>query len=153
LNSEAAPTECMGPGRIIRNAPVSQNTKRCIVPVACPPILAMLRPLPPPRVPMKDWIRNALSIRQPRRPAPVGQLPPVGALIMRGPVKMLVTHPLPAELWDWLVLSGWRNMPVKDDRRKGMQLPEGALKALIDADPAERNQVHARILELAEPEV
>ena len=56
---------------------------------------------------MKDWIRNALSIRQPRRPAPVGSLPPVGALIMRGPVKMLVTHPLPAELWDWLVLSGW----------------------------------------------
>ena len=102
---------------------------------------------------MKDWIRNALSIRQPRRPAPVGSLPPVGALIMRGPVKMLVTHPLPAELWDCLVLSGWRNMPVKEDRRKGMQLPEGALKALIDADPAERNQVHARILERAEPEV
>ena len=102
---------------------------------------------------MKDWIRNALSIRQPRRPAPVGSLPPVGALIMRGPVKMLVTHPLPAELWDWLVLSGWRNMPVKDDRRRDMQLLEGALKALIDADPAERNQVHARILELAEPEV
>ena len=51
------------------------------------------------------------------------------------------------------MLSGWRNMPVKEDRRKGMQLPEGALKALIDADPAERNQVHARILELAEPEV
>ncbi len=104
-------------------------------------------------IPPKDWIRNALSIRQPRRPAPVGSLPPVGALILRGPVKMLVTHPLPAELWDWLVLSGWRNMPVKDDRRKGMLLPEGALKALIDADPAERNQVHARILELAEPEV
>lgn len=88
---------------------------------------------------MKDWIRNALSIRQPRRPASVGSLPPVGALIMRGPVKMLVTHPLSAELWDWLVLSGWRNTPVKDDRRKGMRLPEGALKALIDADPAERN--------------
>ena len=83
----------------------------------------------------------------------MGSLPPVGALIMRGPVKMLVTHPLPAELWDWLVLSGWRNMPVKDDRRKDMQLLEGALKALIDAGPAERNQVHARILELAEPEV
>ena len=113
----------------------------------------MLPPSPLCTAPLKDWIRNALSIRQPRRPAPVGSLPPVGALIMRGPVKMLVTHPLPAELWDWLVLSGWRNMPVKDDRRKDMQLLEGALKALIDADPAERNQVHARILELAEPEV
>ena len=77
----------------------------------------MLPPSPLCTAPMKDWIRNALSIRQPRRPAPVGSLPPVGALIMRGPVKMLVTHPLPAELWDWLVLSGWRNMPVKEDRR------------------------------------
>ncbi|MBL7088751.1 hypothetical protein [Acidovorax sp.] len=101
---------------------------------------------------MRDWIRNALSIRQPRRPAPVGARPAVGVFIVRGPVKMLVTHPVPAELWDWLVLSGWRNMPVKADRRKGMLLPDGALKGLIDADPAERNQTHARILELAEPQ-
>ena len=102
---------------------------------------------------MKDMFRTLLSIRQKRKPAPVGPLPAVGTVILRGQVKMAVTHPLPRELWDWLVLSGWRNMPVKEDRRKGMQLPEGALKALIDADPAERNQVHARILELAEPEV
>ena len=102
---------------------------------------------------MKDMFRTLLSIRQKRKPAPVGPLPAVGTVILRGQVKMAVTHPLPRELWDWLVLSGWRNMPVKEDRRKGMQLPEGALKALIDVDPAERNQVHARILELAEPEV
>ena len=102
---------------------------------------------------MKDMFRTLLSIRQKRKPAPVGPLPAVGTVILRGQVKMAVTHPLPRELWDWLVLSGWRNMPVKDDRRKDMQLLEGALKALIDADPAERNQVHARILELAEPEV
>jgi len=101
--------------------------------------------------PMKDWIRNVFSIRQQRRPEPVGPRPVAGVFIVRGPVKMLVTHPVPAELWDWLVLSGWRNMPVKEDRRKGMQLPEGALKALMDADPAERNQTHARILALAEP--
>lgn len=101
---------------------------------------------------MKDWIRNALSIRQPRRPAPVGSLPAVGLFIARGPTKMRVTHPVSAELWDWLVLSGWRNMPVKTDRRKGMLLPDGALKALMDADPGERNQAHARILELAQPE-
>ena len=101
---------------------------------------------------MKDMLRNLLSIRQQRRPAPVGSLPQVGATIQRGEVKMAIDRPVSRELWDWLVLSGWRNMPVKDDRRKGMQLPEGALKALIDADPAERIQVHARILELAEPE-
>ncbi|PUA98664.1 hypothetical protein C8C99_3540 [Acidovorax sp. 107] len=100
---------------------------------------------------MKDWIRNALSIRQPRKPAPVGSLPAVGVFIVREGTKMLVTHPVSAELWDWLVLSGWRNMPVKADRRKSMLLPDGALKALIDATPAELNQTHARLLALAEP--
>ena len=82
----------------------------------------------------------------------MGSLPPVGALILRGPVKMLVTHPLPAELWDWLVLSGWRNLPVKDDRRKGLLAPTDALKTLLEADPQQRNHAHDRILEQAQPE-
>ena len=100
---------------------------------------------------MKDWIRNALSIRQPRRPAPVGSLPPVGALIMRGPVKMLVTHPLPAELWDWLVLSGWRNVPEANGRRQSIELPARTMKELLDAAPSEREALHARILRTTTP--
>ena len=51
-----------------------------------------------------------------------------------------------------LVLSGWRNLPVKTDRRKGMLVPEGALKELMDADPLERNRAHSRILEQAKAE-
>ncbi|PJI99329.1 hypothetical protein CLU85_4173 [Acidovorax sp. 69] len=101
---------------------------------------------------MKDLIRTIFSIRQDRRPAPVGHLPPVGTVILRGELKMVVTHLVPGELWDWLVLSGWRNMPVKTDRRKGMRLPDEALKTLIDAEPHERNQVHARLLEQALPQ-
>jgi hypothetical protein len=101
---------------------------------------------------MKDLLRNLLSIRQKRKPAPVGPLPQVGSTILRGEVKMAVNQPLPRELWDWLVLSGWRNMPVKNDRRKGLVAPEGALKELIDADPQERNRAHSRILEQAERE-
>ena len=61
-------------------------------------------------------------------------------------VKMKVTHPVPRELWDWLVLSGWRNVPVKNDRRSYQWLPDAALKELLDADPAQRNQAHARVL-------
>ncbi|KRD16626.1 MULTISPECIES: hypothetical protein [Acidovorax] len=101
---------------------------------------------------MKDMFRTLLSIRQKRRPAPVGPLPAVGTVILRGEVKMAITHPVPRELWDWLVLSGWRNLPVKNDRRKGQRVPEGALKELIDTDPQERNQAHSRILEQAQPE-
>ncbi|HTH10458.1 MAG TPA: hypothetical protein VMA55_12890 [Acidovorax sp.] len=98
---------------------------------------------------MKDLFRTLLSIRQKRRSPPVGPLPPVGATIIRGQVRMAITQPVPRELWDWLVLSGWRNLPVKKDRRQGLTVPEGALQELIDADPQERNRAHARILEQA----
>ncbi|MCO5358484.1 hypothetical protein [Acidovorax kalamii] len=102
--------------------------------------------------PMKDWIRNVLSIRQARRPAPVGQVPAVGTDIQRGELKMAVTHRISGELWDWLVLSGWRNLPVATDRRRGVRLPDEALKTLMDAAPQERNQVYARLLEQAQPQ-
>lgn len=101
---------------------------------------------------MKDLFRTLLSIRRQRRPAPVGPLPEEGTCIVRGPVKMAITHAVSPELWDWLVLSGWRNLPVKTDRRKGLLAPRGALKELIDADPLERNRAHSRILEQARPE-
>ena len=101
---------------------------------------------------MKDLLRTLFSIRQQRKPAPVGPLPQVGTHIIRGEIKMAVNQPVSRELWDWLVLSGWRNMPVKNDRRKGQLVPEGALKTLIDADPQERNRAHSRILEQAQPE-
>ena len=101
---------------------------------------------------MKDWIRNVLSIRQARRPAPVGQVPVGGTSIRRGALKVAVTHRISGELWDWLVLSSWRNLPVATDRRRGMRLPDEALKTLMDADPQERNQVYARLLEQAEPQ-
>ena len=101
---------------------------------------------------MKDWIRTALSIRKKRRAPPVGGLPPVGATIVRGPVKMTVTQEITPELWDWLVLSGWRNLPVKVDRRKGMRAPQSALRELARVTPQERERVHARLLELAKPE-
>lgn len=102
---------------------------------------------------MKDMLRNLFSIRQQRKPAPVGGLPQVGATIQRGEVKMAIDRPVPRELWDWLVLSGWRSLPVQKDRRKGRLAAEGSLQALIDAtSPQERNQVHERILEAAQPE-
>lgn len=101
---------------------------------------------------MKDFFRNLLSIRQQRSPTPVGPLPAVGTTIVRQDVKMHVTLPLPRELWDWLVLSGWRNLPVKNDRRKGLLLPESALQTLLQTPPQERNRVHERLLEQVQTE-
>ena len=101
---------------------------------------------------MKDLFRNLLSIRQKRRPAPVGGVPAVGVSIIRGDVKMTVTDPISRDLWSWMVLSGWRNVPVKNDRRQYVELPDGLLKQLIDAAPTERDAVHARIMAKAKEE-
>lgn len=59
---------------------------------------------------------------------------------------MVVTHPIEPDMWNWLVLSGWRSVPVKHDRRKCMALPKSALKELISADIQERDATHARLL-------
>lgn len=101
---------------------------------------------------MKDVFRNLLNIRQQRRPAPVGSVPAVGTAIIRGDVKMNVTEPISRDLWSWMVLSGWRNVPVKNDRRQYTELPDGLLKQLIEADPTQRDAVHARIMAKAKEE-
>lgn len=98
---------------------------------------------------MKDKLRTLFSIRTKRQTPPVGPLPQVGASIMCGGVKMKVTHPMPRELWEWMVLSGWRNVPVSNDRRQSAELPERTMKDLLDTPPAERDALHARILRSA----
>ncbi|HNZ92463.1 MAG TPA: hypothetical protein PKM82_14795 [Acidovorax sp.] len=95
---------------------------------------------------MQDWIRTLFSIRKKRRNPAAGPTPPVGAFILRKEVKMAVNQPIPRDLWNWMVLSDWRTIPVKNDRRKCMELPAGALQELISAPPTEREAVHARIL-------
>lgn len=95
---------------------------------------------------MKDLLRTVFSIRQQRRAPPAGPVPPEGAFIIRKDVKMAINQPIPRDLWNWMVLSGWRTIPVKKDRRKCMELPAGALLELISAHPTERDMVHARIL-------
>ena len=99
--------------------------------------------------PMKDKLRTLFSIRTKRQTPPVGPLPPVGASIMCGSLKMQVTDPMPRELWDWMGLSGSRNVPVAKDRRQSVDLPARTLKDLIDAAPTERDALHARILRSA----
>lgn len=95
---------------------------------------------------MKDWIRTIFSIRQKRRAPRAGPVPPEGALILRGEVRMAVDRAIPSELWGWMLLSGWRTLPVKVDRRQHKLTPAGALKALIEAPASERDAVHTRIL-------
>ena len=95
---------------------------------------------------MKDLLRTVFSIRQQRRAPPAGPVPPEGAFIIRKDVKMAVNQTIPRDLWNWMVLSGWRTIPVKIDRRKSREVPASALMQLISAHPTERDAVHARVL-------
>lgn len=95
---------------------------------------------------MKDLLRTIFSIRQKRRAPSAGPVPSVGSFIIRKDIRMAVTQPIPHDLWSWMVLSDWRTVPVKKDRRKSMELPASALQELISAPPGARDAVHARIL-------
>lgn len=99
---------------------------------------------------MKDLFRTIFSIRKDRRPLPVGRTPQIGDSIVRGHMKMIIQQPVSRELWDWLVLSGWRSVTVKNDRRKYTELPPSALQTLASANPQKRNAVHEQILDSAQ---
>ena len=62
---------------------------------------------------MKDLIRTVFSIRQKRRSPPAGPVPPAGTQLIRGEIRMTVDQNIPRELWSWMLLSGWRAIPVK----------------------------------------
>ena len=102
---------------------------------------------------MQDWMRNLLSIRQNRRAPSAKGAPKVGNAIILDGVAMQITEPVPSELWEWMVLSGWRNVPVANDRRATTQLAPDALAQLIRAPVAARNSVHASLLLTARKQV
>lgn len=95
---------------------------------------------------MQDWMRNLLSIRQNRRAPSAKGAPKIGSAIVLDGVTMQVTKQVPGELWEWMVLSGWRNVPVANDRRATAVLAPDALAQLIRAPVVERNSVHANLL-------
>jgi hypothetical protein len=98
---------------------------------------------------MINFLRTLLGIRKKRQPLPISPRPPLGATIVRRSVKMTVTEPLNEEVWDWMLLSGWRVSAVRNDRRKSVDLPSEALKRLLAAEPDKRAEVHARLLRMA----
>ncbi len=98
---------------------------------------------------MNDFLRTLFRIRKPRRALPSGPIPPVGASIVRRGVKMTITAAIDSEMWDWMVLSGWRIVNVSHDRRSCVKLPGEALGQLIAAGTENRERVHVRMLSAA----
>lgn len=93
-----------------------------------------------------NGVRNLFNIRRKRRVSPVGARPMVNSYISRGDIKMLVTHHLDDEVWQWLALQNWRKIIFPNDRRRYRHLPKRALKILLRAPMDEREYVHRRML-------
>ncbi|KAF7597995.1 MAG: hypothetical protein CGU28_15420 [Candidatus Dactylopiibacterium carminicum] len=98
---------------------------------------------------MKDFLRTLFGVRTKRRAHPVTPPPRAGESIVRQGFKIPVSHPMRAELWDWLLLSGWRVVPVRHDRRSSISLPDDALRQLELADAADRETLLREMLQRA----
>jgi hypothetical protein len=95
---------------------------------------------------VRNGFRNLLKIRRKRRMSLVGARPMVNTYIYRGDIKMLVTHHLEDDAWQWLALQNWRKITFPNDRRRYRHLPKQALKILLRAPMDERERLHRRML-------
>lgn len=98
---------------------------------------------------MKNFIRNLFGIRKKRKALPVTPPPKVGASIIRNGAKIKVVQPCDYELWDWLLLMGWRVNPVRNDRRTYANLPRDTIAKLRNAGVEQRGRVLEQLLEEA----
>lgn len=95
---------------------------------------------------MKDFIRTLFGIRQKRKGLPPSPPPGSRTTLVRGVVKMSVNTEISADLWDWLMLSGWRVNTYRNDRRKYNVMPESAISQLMSASSSERDNLHKKLL-------
>lgn len=95
---------------------------------------------------MINFFRNLLKIRKKRRPLPSGPRPQVGSIIVRRSLRIRVSQPIHPDLWDWLMLSGWRVNTYKNDRRRYHTLPSGVLSQLAAVAPEHRSELHAQLV-------
>ncbi len=95
---------------------------------------------------MRDFLRTLFGVRKKRRPFPSGPRPGVGAVIVRRELCMKVTQAIEPELWEWLMLSGWRVNAMRNERRRFVSLPTTALSLLIAAGADKRAKVHANLI-------
>ena len=98
---------------------------------------------------MIDSLRTLFGIRKQRRGLPSTPVPQPGSSIVRNGYKIKLAQPCNPELWDWLLLVGWRVNPVRNDRRAYQNLPADAIRQLNAAGVENRAKVHEKLLQAA----
>lgn len=76
--------------------------------------------------------------------------PRPGRYLVRGRKRLLVTGPIADDLWYFLTLLGWREVPVAKDRRRYVDLPSASLDLLARAPFAKREQRYRQLIDQAQ---
>ncbi|HRK56152.1 MAG TPA: hypothetical protein PLQ67_01360 [Burkholderiaceae bacterium] len=90
---------------------------------------------------LRDRVRTLFRIRHVRKIEPFDLCAPkprIGAVIVRGEIRMTVQAGLSDELWQWLGQHGWREPMVATDRRHYRDIPASWVTRLFDAAPEHR---------------
>jgi hypothetical protein len=98
---------------------------------------------------LRDKVRSMLRIRVDRKSPPIGAKPQPGRAIVRGRNRMIITTPVPDDLWYYLTLLGWREVPVARDRRRYVDLPSASLELLMRAPRSRREARYRQLLDQA----
>lgn len=95
---------------------------------------------------VRDQVRTLLRIRCERDIPSESSKPPFGSKLFCGDIRMTVRSGMSDQLWRWLLDQGWREVPVRIDRRRYKDIPSAYVTRLIDAVA---NEERARVMEVA----
>lgn len=95
---------------------------------------------------LKDAARTLFKVRVKRKAPTSKQFPKTGSFIVRTEAQMMVTMDLTEDLWEWLVLQGWRANSFPRDRRHYAQWPTNSMAILAKAPPGERENLYRRLM-------
>jgi hypothetical protein len=95
---------------------------------------------------LKDAARTLFKVRVKRKVPTSKRYPKSGSFIVRADAQMLVTPELSEELWEWLVLQGWRVNSFSQDRRQYAEWPANSIAILAKAPAGERENLYRRLM-------
>lgn len=85
---------------------------------------------------LRDQVRTFFHIRKARKLSRFDAQAPkprIGAMLVRGEIRMMVQAGLSDDLWVWLGSQGWREPTVTPDRRHYRDIPSAWVTRLFDA--------------------
>jgi hypothetical protein len=82
-------------------------------------------------------LRGLLRIRDERAFPRRGRKPAIGAYVVWGELRMTIQAGITDELWEWLMVQGWRELRYAPDRRHYLVIPPHYVTELIDAPEEE----------------